>query len=108
MRFYKLRVTPNAAEIASEFNAQFKPEIISEKNDPFRVDWINEPSDDVFVGEAVTFLLSILPRVLDNPKIILEGPSANRSSPPGVCITMAYSWNEIQCKRLFVLASHPW
>ena len=56
MRFYKLRVTPNAAHIASTFNEQFKPETIQEHNDPFRVDWITEPpdSEDVLVGEKVT------------------------------------------------------
>jgi actin-related protein 8 len=62
MRFYKLRVTPNAAGIASTFNEQFKPEIIEEDNDPFRVDWINEPLDEFVVGENVSpaFLLSDL------------------------------------------------
>ncbi|OAX43971.1 actin-related protein [Rhizopogon vinicolor AM-OR11-026] len=53
MRFYKLRVTPNAASIASTFNEQFKPEIIPEINDPFLVDWIQDPLEDseVLVGE---------------------------------------------------------
>ncbi|KAG1746603.1 uncharacterized protein EDB91DRAFT_1327944 [Suillus paluster] len=53
MRFYKLRVTPNAASIASTFNEQFKPEIIPEVNDPFLVDWIQDPLEDseVLVGE---------------------------------------------------------
>jgi actin-related protein 8 len=53
MRFYKLRVTPNAASIASTFNAQFKPEIIAERNDPFRIDWNYGSSEDVLVGENV-------------------------------------------------------
>lgn len=53
MRFYKLRVTPNAANIASTFNDQFKPEIIPEANDPFRVDWISESSEDTLVGDVV-------------------------------------------------------
>ena len=58
MRFYKLRVTPNAANVASTFNEQFKPEIILDHNDPFRVDWITEPSEngDVLVGERVTIV----------------------------------------------------
>ncbi|KAF9240697.1 hypothetical protein BU15DRAFT_87583 [Melanogaster broomeanus] len=53
MRFYKLRVTPNAASIASTFNEQFKPEIILEHNDPFRVDWIQGPlpDDTYLVGD---------------------------------------------------------
>ncbi|KAG2355694.1 hypothetical protein BDR07DRAFT_1425340 [Suillus spraguei] len=53
MRFYKLRVTCNAARVASTFNEQFKPEIIPEVNDPFLVDWIEDPPEDseVLVGE---------------------------------------------------------
>lgn len=55
MRFYKLRVTQNATSIAMTFNEQFKPEIIREQNDPFRVDWIHEPlPDDAYlVGDKV-------------------------------------------------------
>ncbi|PFH51828.1 hypothetical protein AMATHDRAFT_74707 [Amanita thiersii Skay4041] len=41
MRFYKQRVTPNATSIARTFNEQFKPEIISEHNDPYRIDWLD-------------------------------------------------------------------
>ncbi|EKM50060.1 uncharacterized protein PHACADRAFT_264564 [Phanerochaete carnosa HHB-10118-sp] len=53
MRFYKLRVTTNAAATASQFNEQFKPETIPEANDPFRVDWIKAPSDEAYVvGDA--------------------------------------------------------
>ncbi|KAJ3721126.1 actin-related protein [Lentinula raphanica] len=52
MRFYKLRITPNAANIASTFNESFRPEIIAELNDPFRVDWINSSTnEDVLVGD---------------------------------------------------------
>ena len=53
MRFYKLRVTPNAASIASEFNEQFKPESMTESNDLSRIDWIRELVDtqDFLVGE---------------------------------------------------------
>lgn len=59
MRFYKLRVTPNAASIASTFNEQFKPEIIPEINDPFLVDWIQDPLEDseVLVGERVCIII---------------------------------------------------
>jgi actin-related protein 8 len=58
MRFYKLRVTPNAACIASTFNEQFRPEIIAEINDPFLVDWIQKPLDDseILVGERVCII----------------------------------------------------
>lgn len=59
MRFYKLRVTTNAATIASQFNEQFKPEAIPEANDPFRVDWITAPTDEEYiVGERVRLLLA--------------------------------------------------
>ncbi|KZT10183.1 actin-like ATPase domain-containing protein [Laetiporus sulphureus 93-53] len=51
MRFYKLRVTQNAATIASTFNEQFVPEVIAEDNDPFQIDWIDEATEDYFVGE---------------------------------------------------------
>ena len=54
MRFYKLRVTSNAVQIASTFNEQFKPEIILDYNDPYRVEWITQPTEDFYVGDAVT------------------------------------------------------
>ncbi|KAK7025245.1 actin-related protein 8 [Favolaschia claudopus] len=50
MRFYKLRVTPNAANVASTFNEQFQPEIIPEHNDPFQLEWIKDGAD-VLIGE---------------------------------------------------------
>ncbi|KAG5636677.1 hypothetical protein H0H81_007207 [Sphagnurus paluster] len=58
MRFYKLRVTPNATAIASTFNEQFKPEIIAEYNDPFRVEWTeNMSSEEAYFGEKAPFVL---------------------------------------------------
>lgn len=53
MRFYKLRVVPNAANLASTFNDQFKPEIIQEYNDPYRAEWIQDSKEDTLVGEKV-------------------------------------------------------
>lgn len=53
MRFYKLRVTPNAANIASTFNEQFQPETIPEANDPYRVDWIRDDTEPYLVGDQV-------------------------------------------------------
>ncbi|KAF8906229.1 actin-related protein [Gymnopilus junonius] len=41
MRFYKLRITPNATKIASTFNEQFKPEKIAEHND-YQTEWIDK------------------------------------------------------------------
>ncbi|KAF8745459.1 hypothetical protein AX14_008889 [Amanita brunnescens Koide BX004] len=51
MRFYKHRVTPNATSIARTFNEQFKPEIIPEHNDPYRVDWLDSCQENVLIGE---------------------------------------------------------
>jgi actin-related protein 8 len=55
MRFYKLRVTPNATRIASTFNKQFKPEIIAEYNDPYRVEWLDDTcNEDVLIGDQAS------------------------------------------------------
>ncbi|KIL69325.1 hypothetical protein M378DRAFT_69891 [Amanita muscaria Koide BX008] len=52
MRFYKHRVTPNATSIARTFNEQFKPEIIPEHNDPYRVEWLDASCNEaVLIGE---------------------------------------------------------
>lgn len=52
MRFYKLRVTPDAAIKAATFNEQLKPELIPEQNDPFCVDWIHDiAAEPYYVGE---------------------------------------------------------
>lgn len=57
MRFYKLRVTPNAANIASTFNEQFVPETIPEMNDPFRIDWIQgSVEEEHLVGDKAIHL----------------------------------------------------
>jgi actin-related protein 8 len=54
MRFYKLRVTPDAAIKAASFNEQLKPELIPEQNDPFCVDWIHDVAGEpYYVGEKV-------------------------------------------------------
>ncbi|KAJ6515082.1 hypothetical protein C8R47DRAFT_1089959 [Mycena vitilis] len=57
MRFYKLRVTPNAANVASTFNEQFQPEIIAEHNDPYQLEWIKDGAD-VLVGDKALRLAS--------------------------------------------------
>ena len=58
MRFYKLRVTTTAASVATTFNEQFKPEIIPEVNDPYRVDWITTSEESVLVGDDALRLAS--------------------------------------------------
>jgi actin-related protein 8 len=59
MRFYKLRVTPDAATKAATFNEQLKPELIPEQNDPFCVDWVHAiAAEPYYVGEKVRLALS--------------------------------------------------
>lgn len=59
MRFYKLRVTPDAAIKAASFNEQLKPELIPEQNDPFCVDWIHDiAAEPFYVGEKVRLAVS--------------------------------------------------
>lgn len=57
MRFYKLRVTSNAAQIASTFNEQFMPEIILDHNDPYRMEWVTQPTEEIYVGDAVIIFI---------------------------------------------------
>ncbi|KAF9525320.1 nucleus protein [Crepidotus variabilis] len=57
MKFYKLRVTPNATKIALTFNEQFKPERIAEHND-YQTEWIDgNTTDEVLVGEQALRLI---------------------------------------------------
>ncbi|KAF8916271.1 hypothetical protein CPB85DRAFT_1290585 [Mucidula mucida] len=52
MRFYKLRVTPNAAHVATTFNQSFQPEIIPGHNDSYQLEWIDQScKEDVLIGE---------------------------------------------------------
>ena len=53
MRFYKLRVTPNAAKIASTFNARISGEVVPISDTP---GGRAPPTEDVLVGEDVSFL----------------------------------------------------
>jgi actin-related protein 8 len=54
MKFYKLRVTPDAANKAIMFNTKSQPEIIPEENDIYRVKFIQKPPEEEFlVGEKV-------------------------------------------------------
>ena len=53
MRFYKLRILPNAHKVAATFNSQFVPERIPEHND-YEQEWIdNSCQEPVLVGEKV-------------------------------------------------------
>lgn len=53
MKFYKLRVLQRGGSTASSFNHSFKPELIPDSADPYRVDWITEADEEVLVGEKV-------------------------------------------------------
>lgn len=50
MRYYKRKVQSNSYERVTSFNAQSKPDIIEEKTDHGRVEWITTP-DRVYYGE---------------------------------------------------------
>ena len=64
MRFYKLRMTPDAAIKATGFNEQLKPELIPEQNDPFRIEWIYDIATEPFyVGEKVRQAIPIIGRI---------------------------------------------
>jgi actin-related protein 8 len=61
MRFYKLRVTQNASLIASTFNESFKPEILPDDTDPYKIEWITESNEEFIVGEKVSVVLHDTP-----------------------------------------------
>ncbi len=55
MRLLKMRLSPSCKELVVNFNRKSTPEIISEHNDPHRIDWTdvassNQGSPDCFVG----------------------------------------------------------
>ena len=57
MRMHKRKVLPNSKELVVNFNKRFEPEIISEHNDPHRIDWTELPKNtqdapDYITGEA--------------------------------------------------------
>lgn len=90
MRFYKLPVSPNAASVASTFNEPFKPEIIAEHNDPYRIDWIDDSCREEFlVGEKVSLLVCSIVRLLT---LVLIGASSSGPTTLRVCYTMANLW----------------
>jgi hypothetical protein len=57
MRFYKLRAIPNGSEQAASYNAKVVPEIIPERNDAYKVDWLDPSSDTpILIGSQVRSL----------------------------------------------------
>jgi hypothetical protein len=109
MRFYKLRVTPNATEVASKFNEQFKPEIIQEFNDPFRIDWILEtPADqDILVGDKANLLRFLCRLQWRDSPLFAVGPSAGGSSAAWLHCQAAYTWGTVQHQRVFFCSGDP-
>lgn len=63
MRANKRRVLPNSKELVVNYNRRTPPEVISEHNDPHRVDWTEIPSDapDYIIGQSAL-------RIPDNSK----------------------------------------
>jgi actin-related protein 8 len=56
-RASKRRVLPNSRELVTKWNSTTSPEIISEHNDPLRIEWTELPADaseapEYFVGDA--------------------------------------------------------
>ncbi len=54
MRNNKRRVLPNSKELVINYNKRTPPDIISEHNDPMRVDWTELPSDPAAAPEHFT------------------------------------------------------
>lgn len=52
MRYYKRKIQPNAREQVISFNKGSKPQVIDEKNDPERIEWITNPSKRYYGAEA--------------------------------------------------------
>jgi hypothetical protein len=101
MRFYKLRVTPDAAIKAATFNEQLKPELIPEQNDPFCVDWIhNVAAEPYYVGEKVRLAHSWLSLNEGSLTLRLPGTKARRPRKAGIHREMADLGFQIQHARL--------
>lgn len=62
MRYYKRRVLPNSNETVKNFNKKSRPEVISDLNDPHKIDWIENKeipkSCKFLVGEKALKLAS--------------------------------------------------
>ena len=98
MRFYKLRMTPDAAMKATGFNEQLKPELIPEQNDPFRVEWIYDIATEPFyVGEKVRQAIPIIGRIS-----CFAGVATCRSCKAGVRCKVATYGLQVQRERLSV------
>jgi actin-related protein 8 len=76
-RASKRRVLPNSRELVTKWNSTTSPEIISEHNDPLRIEWTDLPADpseapEYFVGAAA---LRIPEK--SNPRYKLSWPLRN-------------------------------
>lgn len=52
MRYYKRKIQPNAREQVISFNKGSKPQVIDEKNDPERIEWITNSDKRYYGAEA--------------------------------------------------------
>ncbi len=104
MRFYKLRVTPNAAHVATTFNQSFQPEIIPGHNDSYQLEWIDQScKEDVLIGEKVDsddFISNV------HDLSIFVGPPHCRSGTGWIRREMADTWIQLQYPRLYLLSHH--
>lgn len=103
MRFYKLRVTPNAAAIASTFNEQFQPEIIT--SDPNEIHWLDfDVKDSVLTGEEVSCVHS---KVATGSADLDLGSSNRQSSILWLHCALAYSRVLLQYQGLSFYPDDP-
>lgn len=74
MRLNKRRVLPNSKEMVVNYNRRTPPEIISEHNDPLRIDWTEIPTNEKEAPEYVTGKAAL--RIPDdsNPRYKLRWP----------------------------------
>jgi hypothetical protein len=109
MRFYKLRVTANAAQIASQFNEHFKAETVTELTDIARVKWIQEaPNDDIpLIGDDVRGLQSLVSCLYDKQELTWYlGFPTFRSAEAGIRSQTAYSRQQSQYPRLLFYSTY--
>lgn len=76
-RASKRRVLPNSRELVTKWNSTTSPEIISEHNDPLRIEWTELPADaseapEYFVGDAALRIPE-----QSNPRYKLSWPLRN-------------------------------
>lgn len=74
MRSNKQRVLPNSKELVVNYNKRVEPEIISEHNDPLRIDWTELPSNPQKAPSFVTGKEALRIPDYSNPRYKLFWP----------------------------------